>query len=163
MQKLIHFMYDTVLGFLVKLIGSIMVLSVIIQIACRYLPMTPLRWTEELARLTFIWFSFLGSAMTLSRLQHLSIDYFFLKLDERTQKLFNSFAWLVMAFFSTIIAFYGMRLTGIVAMQRSPMLQLPMSYFYAAVPVGGILLAFYALVSFAYSIFGSNKAVVVAE
>ncbi len=163
MRAFIHFIYDTCLGFVVKVLGIAMVLSVVVQIACRYLPMTPLRWTEELARLTFIWFCFLGSAMTLSRLKHLTIDFFYLKMSAGSKYLLNILTWVVVIFFSVIIGLYGARLTGIVAMQRSPMLELPMSYFYAAVPVAALLFAVYGLAALVGCLKGDPEYVLLAD
>lgn len=163
MRSFIVFIYDTCLGFAVKVVGSVMVLSVVIQIACRYFPMAPLRWTEEMARLTFIWFSFLGAAMTLSRFKHLAIDFFYLKMSPRIRRFLNLLTWLVVIGFSGVIGLYGMWLTRIVDMQRSPMLQLPMSYFYAAVPVGAALFALYGAAAFIACLRGEPEAVLIVD
>ena len=163
METFIHFIYDTCLGFLAKVVGCVMVLSVVVQIACRYLPMTPFGWTEELARLTFIWFCFIGAAMTLSRMKHLTIDYFYLKMNEQSKFALNVLTWVVVTVFSSIAAYYGATLVTIVAMQKSPMLQLPMSYFYASVPFGCGLFAFYGFVSLVWCIMGKHATVVISD
>lgn len=163
MRSFITFIYDTVLGFAVKVIGIVMVLSVTVQIACRYFPMTPLRWTEELARLTFIWFCFLGAAMTLSRFKHLSIDFFYLKMSSRARYFLDLLTWAVVVGFSGVIGVYGIQLTRIVAMQKSPMLQLPMSYFYAAAPAGAVLFAIYGAAAFVGCLKGDAASVLIVD
>jgi TRAP-type C4-dicarboxylate transport system permease small subunit len=163
MQKLVFFIYDTCLGFFAKIIGLVMLLSVVVQIACRYLPMAPLRWTEELARLSFIWYCFIGAAATLAKRKHLTIDYFYLKLNKRMQKIFNTLSWIVVIGFSSALTVYGLHMVKVVSIQRSPMLDLSMSLFYAAVPAGCFLFAFYGLVSLIGCVRGDNMAMAVTE
>ncbi|MCL1817465.1 MAG: TRAP transporter small permease [Spirochaetaceae bacterium] len=157
MQKIVFFIFDTCLGFLAKVVGSLMLVSVVVQIACRYLPMAPLRWTEELARLTFIWYCFIGAATTLARRKHLTIDYIYLKLSPRARHTLDILTWLVVIGFSSALTVFGIHMTKVVAIQRSPMLDLSMSLFYGAVPFGCSLFAFYGLVSLAACLRGDNK------
>ncbi|MDR1933539.1 MAG: TRAP transporter small permease [Spirochaetales bacterium] len=163
MQKLVFFIYDTCLGFLAKIIGLVMLLSVVVQIACRYLPMAPLRWTEELARLSFIWYCFMGAATTLAKRKHLTIDYFYLKLNTRIRKVLDVLSWGVVIGFSSALTVYGVYMVKVVSIQRSPMLDLSMSLFYGAVPAGCFLFAFYGLVSLIACLRGDNTATAIKE
>lgn len=139
MDNFIHIVYDKILGILVSFIGTVMVCAVLIQVAARYLPVVGFNWTEELARLTFVWFCFLATAYTLSKKMHLGIDYFYLKMSKKVQHFLDILAFAVVFAFGTILTYYGIFLLGIVSIQKSPVLQLSLSYFYAAVPVAGIL------------------------
>lgn len=141
MEKLIHSVYDRILGIMVTIIGIVMVCAVLLQISARYLPVAGLIWTEELARLTFIWFFFLSAALTLSKKKHLGIDFFYLKATKKLQYYLDILAQVVIFMFGIIITYYGIHLVGIVSIQKSPVLQLSLSYFYAAVPAAGVLFA----------------------
>lgn len=163
MQKFIFFLYDGCLGFAVKVLGIVMLTSVVIQIATRYIPMVTIGWTEELARLTFIWFCFISAAMTLSRRGHLTIDYLYVKMGKRSRHLLDVFAWVVVTVFSSSIAVYGARLVRMMSLQRSPMLQLPLSYFYAAVPVGSALCALYALISLGFCLLRDDQMIALKD
>jgi TRAP-type C4-dicarboxylate transport system permease small subunit len=163
MQKIVFFIFDTCLGFLAKVTGILMLVSVVVQIACRYLPMAPLRWTEELARLTFIWYCFIGAATTLARRKHLTIDYIYQKLTRRAQHILDILTWIVVIGFSSALAVFGIYMVGVVAIQRSPMLDLPMSIFYGAVPFGCSLFAFYGLVSLIACLKGDNSVTAVTD
>jgi len=66
---------------LTKIEGTIMVLLMIlivlimsIQIACRYVLYIPTTWVEELARYSFIWLAFIGSAYVTFQWSHLEIN-----------------------------------------------------------------------------------------
>ena len=164
MRKIIFFVYDTCLGFLAKVVGTLMLISVVVQILCRYLPMTPLRWTEELARLTFIWFCFIGATTTLAKRKHLTIDFIYLKLSPHVRHILNIFTWFIVIGFSLPLTIFGIRMVGVVAIQRSPMLNLPMSVFYGAVPFGCGLFALYGILSLAACLMGDNtKTAIPAE
>ena len=163
MQKIVFFVFDTCLGFLAKVIGSVMLASVVVQIACRYLPMTPLRWTEELARLTFIWYCFIGATTTLAKRKHLTIDFIYLKLSKHAQHVMDILTWLVVIVFSLPLTVFGIHMAKVVAIQRSPMLNLSMSIFYGAVPFGCGLFAFYGLASLIFCLKGDNTKMVIPE
>jgi len=139
-KKIDRLIFDTLLGFLAKVFGIVMVLSVVVQIACRYLPMAPLRWTEEMARLTFAWFSFIAAVMTYAQNKHLSMDFLYRTMNDKTKHVLDIVAHAAVLVFSLVVTYYGIKLLGIVKIQRSPMLRISMAYFYASVPFSGVLL-----------------------
>ena len=132
------------LSFFIKILGIVMVLSVVLQITGRYVPMISFMWTEELARLTFIWFCFLGIAITYHYKGHMSINYFCAKLNTNLQRFFGYLCNILILVFSSIITYYGIRLSIMARVQTSPMLQLSFSWFYAAVPAGFMLIAIFS-------------------
>ena len=73
MEKFIHILFDVIIGFIVKIIGFVMIGAVLLQIAFRYLPISGM-CTDELGRLSFIWFGMLAMAITFIKGMHLSID-----------------------------------------------------------------------------------------
>ena len=156
MKKKIAYIYNHYIGVLVKAVGIVMVLSVLLQILARYLPGSGFRWTEELSRLLFLWFCFLSAAIALTRDGHLGIDYFYGKLSPKKQYVLDYVSVFSILGFSLLIAYYGFQLVQIVSMQRSPILRLPMSFFYAPVPVGAFLFIVYELAALADMIKGKR-------
>ena len=71
MEKLIDFLFDTVLAAVLKIVGIILTLTILLQIFSRFIMIHPFSWTEELSRFAFIWFCFLGAAYTLRLKLHL--------------------------------------------------------------------------------------------
>lgn len=155
-RKIDHLIFDTLLGFLAKVFGLVMVISVVIQIACRYLPMAPLRWTEEMARLTFAWFSFIAAVMTYAQNKHLSMDFFYRTMNEKVKRVLDIVAHVVVLVFAVVVTYYGIKLLGIVKIQRSPMLRISMAYFYASVPFSGALLGVKAVFNLIHYLTGGE-------
>jgi TRAP-type C4-dicarboxylate transport system permease small subunit len=56
-----------------------MFVSVLIQIFFRYVLKTPLTWTEEASRYSFIWTVLLGAAFAVRRREHVVMDVLFKK------------------------------------------------------------------------------------
>ncbi len=144
MQILIDVMIDRILGLILKVIGTVLVLDVLLQIAARYLPFN-VSWTDEIARLLFVWFALLSMALTYAKNQHLFIDFIYLKCRPKIQKLFDYISLFLVLITSLIFTFTGIAVVKIVSTQKSSILQLSMGYFYAAVPVGFGIVALFDL------------------
>ena len=65
----------------VFLVVIAMVMLVVIQIFCRFVLNVSVPWTEEMARLFFVWMIFLGSAVTEAEGGQISTTVFFDKLS----------------------------------------------------------------------------------
>jgi TRAP-type C4-dicarboxylate transport system permease small subunit len=63
-----------------------MFVSVLIQIFFRYVLKTPLTWTEEASRYSFIWTVLLGAAFAVRRREHVVMDVLFKKFPAGLQK-----------------------------------------------------------------------------
>lgn len=134
-----------------------MVISIILQITCRYFPMAAFIWTEELARLTFIWFCFISIPITYYYKGHMSIDYLVSKLNTKLQSLFYYIGTILISILSLILTYTGIKLTILAKGQMSPMMNLSFSWFYAAVPVGFGLVALFSILSMFVRSTPSNK------
>ena len=74
------------------------------QVLFRYLLMIPLPWTEELARFTLVWVTFLGAASVTRRKLHIAVDYFIAKLPEKTGWVFSLCSYsLILVFLATVL------------------------------------------------------------
>ncbi len=139
MRRAIDFIYDKFVGSFVKIIGIVMVLTILLQIFSRAFMKVPFAWTEEFSRITFMWFCFLGSGLAMKHKAHLGIDYLVNKMSEKRQKIFNIIINIIICVFSFIITFYGIRMMLVMHKQVSSVMRIPMSYFYAVIPVTGML------------------------
>ena len=106
---------------------------VVAQVVCRYALGAPLTWSEELARYMQIWMVMLGSAVMMRKGGHLAIDLVTASLPERIKKATD---------------FIGIFLTINAWRQTSPALNMPMSYVYASLPVGGALILMETVIRF---------------
>jgi TRAP-type C4-dicarboxylate transport system permease small subunit len=158
LEKIIHVLFDVIIGYVVKVVGFVMIVAVLMQIAFRYLPVSGM-WTEELGRITFVWFCMLSAAITFSKGMHLSIDYFYLKMKAQTQKILDYIGLLLIFVFAGSSAVSGILLLEFVSRQRSPVLQLSFFWFYLSVPVGFGLVTLFTLLSILDRIFFRGKLV----
>lgn len=141
MKFLNRIVFDGVVATAAKIIGLVMVASILLQIASRMLLKVPFPWTDELARGTFIWFCFLGSALAMRQYAHLGIDFFRSKLSDKGQLLSDIVVSLCVIAFGFIVAYYGYGLLKIVGRQRTPIMRISMQWFYLVVPISGALLS----------------------
>lgn len=144
-DKLIDILYNKVLGTVVIVIGFVMVSTILLQIFTRtFLPMS-LSWTEELARLSFVWFCLLGSVITFTQKMHLGVEYFYQKFNLTFKKITDCLIYIIIALFAAILFYYGILLVLNGWNQLTPVLRISRSYFYMPVPITGALFFIYSL------------------
>ncbi len=139
------------LGRLLIILMAVSVFNVLWQVFTRFILKHPSSYTEELARFLLIWIGMLGAGWASGQKMHLAIDYFTLKFRPTFQRYFGLFIQAIVflfAFFVMVIG--GLRLVGITLAlnQISAALQIKLGYVYTVLPVSGIIIMFYALVSF---------------
>ncbi|WP_417528342.1 TRAP transporter small permease [Marinomonas shanghaiensis] len=118
------------------------------QVISRYVFNDPSTYTEELLRLGLVWLSLLGAAYSAGRGSHMAIDL----LRDLSRGRFRTFLKLLVPISFIIFSVYVLIMGGLHSMQISSkqltaVLQLPMSSFYAALPVCGVLLILYAILN----------------
>ncbi|SER84525.1 Tripartite ATP-independent transporter, DctQ component [Tranquillimonas rosea] len=109
-------------------------------------------WIEEAVRLLNIFLVFLGLGLALERGLHVGIDTFRDRLPDRLRRPLLKVVDLCGVLFSAYLVWLGVGLVRFVLMtgQRSPTLELPMGWIYAAPVAGFALLG----LRFALSLFG---------
>ena len=120
---------------------GLMAALVIYQVGARYLLGSPPSWTEELARFLQVWLVLLASPVCVRRGMHLAVDYVTPRLPPGAALALRTGVLLISALFCLGLAFYGVRLLAVAALQTSPALGISMVWPYLAVPVSGILMA----------------------
>lgn len=125
------------LTFLCILSISMLVIVVFTQVVSRTLNFS-LPWTEELSRLMIVWLTFLGTSLAIYEKMHLAVTFFVKKANKKTQKGIYFFVHMLTIIFYGVLVFYGFKLTLSATGNLTPTLQLPMSLFYAAIPVSSI-------------------------
>ena len=115
---------------------ALMGLSVALQIFMRYVLNMPLVWSEEFARYIFVWITFLGAGYGVRKGIHISMEFFFNMFPSRMQTIVAiSTSVLSIAAFAYLIPtaiFFTIEQNPI----ASSAMQIPMSWLFAAVPVG---------------------------
>ncbi len=124
---------------LIVLLG---LMSVIIftNVIARYFTDQSIPWAEEVARHMMIWLTFLGAGPVLRYGGHLAVENLQDSLPRPLSiALRVVIAALLMAFFVFMI-WWGLLYMERTQYQFTAATQIPFSYIYAAMPVGGVLL-----------------------
>ncbi len=110
------------------------------QVAGRYLLASPPAWTEEMATLLFAWLVFVGASLALKRNEHFAVDVVVEHLPDRVRRVVHAVVLLLVLAFCLLLIGYGVRLAGNAWNVRTAILEIPRTWLYAAVPVGGALM-----------------------
>ncbi|WP_209331379.1 TRAP transporter small permease [Lunatimonas salinarum] len=134
---------DRVLSFLVIISFLLMIGVVVLQILARYaLPWSP-EWTEEMARFCFIYLVSLGAGLAIKERLYVSVDFLLDKLTPTTRKGLEIGILALIVVFMLTMAIVSLPLVQIVSLQRSPAMQLNMSWMYAAMTLMGFFVGLY--------------------
>ncbi|MET1034931.1 MAG: TRAP transporter small permease [Arthrobacter sp.] len=113
---------------------------VLVQVASRYIFNAPFTWTEELARFSLVWLTFISAGFVMARRLHVTVDLVAAKLSKRGALIMDSFAMLVVLAVSGAMAWAGTLFAVGAARLNAPATQLPMSLVYSAAAIGFALI-----------------------
>ena len=126
---------------------SLMTLTVIWQVASRYILGDPSNFTDELAGFLLIWTGLFGAAYASGKEVHVAIDILPQKLQGNPKRYLYIIGRLLVALFALVVMTIGgtnlVYLTFLLD-QRSASLQLPLGYVYACVPICGLIITYFA-------------------
>ncbi|OGA73296.1 MAG: hypothetical protein A3G81_03645 [Betaproteobacteria bacterium RIFCSPLOWO2_12_FULL_65_14] len=130
-----------------------MCLAVLLGVFTRYVLNDSLAWTEELARYSMIWLSWLGGGIALRRGAHIAVEFLRDALPQTVRSVIVLAGRLGVFFFLGVCLWYGVDLTSRVSAQSTIALGISMQIPYAAIPVGALLMAYHlvAVMSFPWA------------
>ena len=140
--KLNNVLYNIINTISCFILISIVIITVL-QIISRYIFNSPIVWTEEMARYSYIWLCYLGAITVQRNKGHLSLDLLGNLIPKRVQTLFDLIINIL-----TVIALYFLVLAGYkyaITMGRALAVSanIPLKYVYCALPVCFSLIIFY--------------------
>ncbi len=139
MDKLVGYM-NFGIKHVLNLLMALLVTVVFLQVIFRFILNSPLAWTEELARYSLIWLTFLGAAYAMSLKAHIGMEFFVNLFGVSIRKvlyIIATFASLIF-FLLMVIEGYDLAMQGM--SQTSPVLRIPMGMIYMIIPVSGVVL-----------------------
>lgn len=128
----------TVLEYLSMVCVATMAILVIAQVVLRYVFNDPLTWSEEMARIVFIYLSFLGIGAAYGRRRHMAIDALIILLPARIRRAVEfSVVGIATAFLITVIVLTARSMAELYRVEiTTPALDFPMAYVYLIIPLG---------------------------
>jgi len=146
-------MYDKLLNGVRKVLYSfsvagmiIMLVTIFAQVVSRYMFNYTPEWSEELSRFLFVWVVFLGSALIMGESGHLAVEFMpNLLKGKKSGKILTMIIILFSYLFIAILFTQGLKMTTTMTFQKSPGLDISMSYVYSIIPLSSVLMLLYLI------------------
>jgi len=135
---------------------AFLVATTLLQVLSRYVLSKPFDWTEETARYLFVWVAMLGAGMAAKDRAHFFVDLLLERMPPRLAKYVTGFIGVIASAFLLVISWAALELALSNGVQDSPVLTIPMSIPYLAIPVGLGLMALFAVSDTVQTIRGSR-------
>ena len=135
---------------------AVLVATTLLQVLSRYVLRHPFDWTEEAARYIFVWVAMLGAGMAAKDRAHFFVDLLLERMPPTLRKYVTVFIGVVSSAFLLVISWAAVELALSNGVQDSPVLTIPMSIPYFAIPVGLGLMALFAVSDTVQTIRGSR-------
>jgi len=136
MNKILKY-YEEYLG---GILFSIMFITLVIQVFSRQILNRPLMWTEELARLLFVYIAMIGITLGVKYEQHVGIEVFSDKFSPRLTKIMDIIKTILTGMAILLLIFIGLKITKRKSSLELISLGISSGYLYGALPLGGILM-----------------------
>ena len=157
--QVLSVLMDKIMGTLVVAVGMCMCVVIWLQIFARNFMSMPPTWTEEICRLTFIWFGSLAAVYALWKKQHMVVDLLYSKLGASSRKIFDYFIQICVIILGFVLLKEGLGLLKIFSIQKTAILRWPMATFYAPVPISGagyLMIGIYSLLKISITNYADN-------
>ena len=141
---------DKILNVSLQFILLAIVCVVSWQVFSRYVLSDPSSFTEELARFLLIWLTLLGSVFAYRHKIHLGLDMIYRQGSRTERKLMYFIIHICVAVFSlNVLVIGGFSLVNMTEQlgQTSPVMGLDISKVYWVIPLSGILITFYGILT----------------
>lgn len=141
---------DIFLKFLMASCLALMVGVVTWQVFSRYVMGDPAAWTEEVARMLLIWVGLLGGVYAYRLKAHLGLDLLRMKVGPVGQYRLEVITDICCGVFALAVLVIGggtlVQLTWELN-QTTAALGIPMAWVYIVLPLSGVLIVYYSIVS----------------
>ena len=131
---------EKIVIYIAYLLVALMVINTSTGVFFRFVLNNALSWTDELGRYMMIWVGFFGCYLAARDNSHVGVEMFVGLFKPGAQMIFHVVARLVVIVFLVIILSESGKQLGLLGIQTSPALEIPMAIPYSAVSVGVFLM-----------------------
>lgn len=123
----------------------LMVLVLLVaQVYYRYIAQRPLLWSDEAARVSLVYLTFIGAGLVASTDSHISMELIDTRLTNRGRRFLRVLVNLVMIAASSLVVFTSIATIQRAMTQYTTALEIQFAYLYGAGAVGFALIALHA-------------------
>lgn len=134
-----------IINIILFLLITVLVGVTFLQVLGRFVFKIPIVWTEELARICFVWLTFIGAAIAVREGTHLNLDMLISQLSGKLAFILHMLILIVTLIVSVILTFAGsnyvIRNTGKTAVT----MPIPSNVVYIAAPIAGIIIFWFTV------------------
>lgn len=127
---------EKVIVYLCYFLVSVMVINTVTGVFFRFVLNNALSWTDEIGRYMMIWVGFFGCYLAARDDSHVGVQMFVELFKPGVQKIFHIAARLVVICFLVLILTKSGEQLGLLKIQKSSALEIPMAIPYSAVTFG---------------------------
>ena len=131
---------DRALKYALTLLAVILTVSVFFQVLIRFVFKYPLPWTEEVARIAFVYCIFVGATIAVRENSHLNVDFLLVVLPKKAARALVVLGMFLVGVFLIFVTWQGIVLVRATGVQMTPVMQVPFKYLYLIVPVSAALM-----------------------
>lgn len=136
-----------VFGWASVVIFAVLVCTTVWQVFSRQVLNSPSTWSEEFAKICFVWLAFLGAAFVFGERGHIAVDFLARKAPLGVQRVFASLVQVSILIFAILgMVWGGMRAATIAWNQNLTALPFTIGWVYIVIPIAGVAIAFFALI-----------------
>ncbi len=155
---------DRVLTWTCVVLFAALVVDVAWQVFARQVLNQPSGWSEELAKYLFIWLGLFGAALVFGERGHIAVDVAVRKLPRKVQTVLMVVVQLaILAFTGLALIWGGLRVVDLAWNQNLTGLPVNVGPLYLALPISGVLIAFYTIYHLVRILTGAERPVEEAE
>lgn len=122
-------------NFIAVLFGLIAFLT-IFQVFSRYILKSPFVWSEAVIRYLIIWIVLLGIGIATRKGLMISVEVLLYIVPKWVQRAMRIFIILINIVFLSLLIKYGFDIMANLAHQKTGTINIPVTWIYAAIPVG---------------------------
>jgi TRAP-type C4-dicarboxylate transport system permease small subunit len=150
-----------VLRVIVTLLMAALIVPVTMQILSRYTGIVPRYiWTEEIARLCFVWIVMIGAMIAVRDWSHFEVDLLPRSRNPHLAFLLRLIPLLGVALVAATFIIYGWDFAQLGLRQRSEISSLPMIWIYGIWPAAGLIWSLFLIDEFVklFSLYRTERA-----
>ena len=123
----------------------ILSIDLLLGVFSRYVLVRTFTWYDEIARACFVWLTFLGAAVGVKRQAHFRLHMIVDRLSPRLRQVTVLLLPLTVIIFAGVLIQQGLVFLDLGRFQQTPVMGMPKTWIYVAIPIGGALMVLYSI------------------
>lgn len=129
--------------FLCASVLALLMIFLVASVTSRYVWDMGLPWSDELARMLFVWIVFIGFAIAVRHRANVGVDYLVMQLSPARRRIAGLFQDVAVLGFAIFFTWQSWITVGFSLMQRMPALEITIAWLHGSSLAAGILMIIY--------------------